>query len=63
LFVANTSYFVMYFQIRAKLKEHFGTCGEVTRMSIPKYFESGYSKGYVSLPNSIGIPLFLLMLH
>jgi len=57
LFVANTSYFVVYFQIRAKLMEHFGgTCGEPTRVSIPKDFESGYSKGYVSLQNSTASP-------
>jgi nucleolin len=56
-FVVNSSYFVIYFQIRSKLEQHFGSCGEVTRVSIPKDFDSGYVKGYVSLLNSFGILL------
>ncbi|URD78782.1 hypothetical protein MUK42_32288 [Musa troglodytarum] len=32
-------------QIRSSLEEHFGSCGEITRVSIPKDYESGASKG------------------
>ncbi|CAD5196313.1 unnamed protein product [Musa acuminata subsp. malaccensis] len=32
-------------QIRSSLEEHFGSCGELTRVSIPKDYESGASKG------------------
>ncbi|KAK1438052.1 hypothetical protein QVD17_03855 [Tagetes erecta] len=31
--------------VRSTLEEHFGQCGEITRMSIPKDFESGGPKG------------------
>jgi nucleolin len=32
-------------QIRNSLEEHFGSCGEITRVSIPKDYETGASKG------------------
>ncbi|OAY67807.1 Nucleolin 2 [Ananas comosus] len=32
-------------QIRSSLEEHFGSCGEVTRISLPKDYESGSFKG------------------
>ncbi|KAL9265689.1 Nucleolin 2-like protein [Drosera capensis] len=32
-------------QIRNALQEHFGSCGEITRVSIPKDYESGAVKG------------------
>jgi nucleolin len=56
-------YFVIYFQLRSKLEQHFGSCGEVTRVSIPKDFDSGYVKGYISLLNSIGILLVVIILY
>jgi nucleolin len=33
-------------EIRSALQEHFGSCGEITRLSIPKDFESGSVKGF-----------------
>lgn len=36
-------------QVRSSLEEHFGSCGEISRMSIPKDYESGSVKGYVFL--------------
>lgn len=36
-------------QIRSSLTEHFGACGEIARISIPKDYESGEPKGFVSL--------------
>nr|XP_029151249.1 nucleolin 2 isoform X1 [Arachis hypogaea] len=33
-------------EIRASLNEHFGSCGEISRVSIPKDFESGCPKGF-----------------
>lgn len=38
---------MLNFQIRSSLQEHFGACGGITRISIPKDFESGYAKGSV----------------
>uniref|UniRef100_A0A0A9DLA8 RRM domain-containing protein n=1 Tax=Arundo donax TaxID=35708 RepID=A0A0A9DLA8_ARUDO len=38
-------------QIRSSLEEHFGSCGEITRISIPKDFESGQCKGSVGSPH------------
>nr|CAB3494467.1 unnamed protein product [Digitaria exilis] len=32
-------------QIRSALEEHFASCGEITRISIPKDYETGASKG------------------
>uniref|UniRef100_A0A0D9W9M5 RRM domain-containing protein n=1 Tax=Leersia perrieri TaxID=77586 RepID=A0A0D9W9M5_9ORYZ len=32
-------------QIRGSLEEHFGSCGEITRVSVPKDYETGASKG------------------
>jgi nucleolin len=32
-------------QIRSALEEHFGSCGEIVRISIPKDYETGASKG------------------
>ena len=37
------------FQIRNSLEQHFSSCGEITRISIPKDYESGAVKGYVVL--------------
>lgn len=33
--------------IRHSLKEHFGSCGEITRVSVPTDRETGASKGLV----------------
>lgn len=33
-------------QIRSALKEHFGSCGEISRVSIPRDYE-GSLKGFV----------------
>ncbi|XP_042419145.1 nucleolin 1-like isoform X2 [Zingiber officinale] len=40
-------------EIRSSLEEHFGSCGEITRISIPKDYETGASKGiaYIDFPN------------
>lgn len=38
---------VTLLQIRSSLEEHFGSCGEITRVSIPKDYETGASKGSV----------------
>lgn len=35
-------------QIRSSLEEHFGSCGEIKRVSIPKDRETGSNKGFVS---------------
>lgn len=32
-------------QIRTALEEHFGSCGDITRISIPKDYDTGVSKG------------------
>jgi len=45
LVVFNASFF---FQIKASLEKHFGSCGEIVRISIPKCRESGDVKGYIS---------------
>lgn len=37
-----------FFQIKASLEEHFGSCGEIQRISIPTFHDSGAVKGYVS---------------
>lgn len=34
------------FQIRGSLEDHFGSCGEITRVSIPKDQDGGV-KGFV----------------
>ncbi|XLR59067.1 hypothetical protein S83_009739, partial [Arachis hypogaea] len=37
-------------EIRASLNEHFRSCREISRVSVPKYFESGgviYSFAYI----------------
>lgn len=34
-------------QIRSALEGHFASCGEITRISIPKDYETGASKGSV----------------
>ncbi|KAM7265355.1 hypothetical protein ACFE04_003038 [Oxalis oulophora] len=41
-------------EIRSSLEKHFGDCGEMTRISIPKDFDSGYSKGmaYIDFTSS-----------
>ncbi|KAE9593403.1 putative RNA recognition motif domain-containing protein [Lupinus albus] len=36
-------------EIKSSLEEHFGTCGQITRISIPKDYESGESKGFAYL--------------
>ncbi|KAL9252063.1 Nucleolin 2-like protein [Drosera capensis] len=43
-------------EIRNALQEHFGSCGEVTRVSIPKDYESGSVKGiaYMDFKDSDG---------
>ncbi|MCF6814737.1 hypothetical protein L3H39_11005, partial [Corynebacterium sp. MC-16] len=33
-------------EIRGSLQEHFGSCGDITRVSIPKDYESGAVKGF-----------------
>jgi len=35
-------------QLKASLEEHFGSCGEIQRISIPTFHDSGAVKGYVS---------------
>ncbi|GAB2285021.1 hypothetical protein Dimus_019477 [Dionaea muscipula] len=44
-------------EIRSALQEHFGSCGEVTRVSIPTDFESGAVKGiaYLDFKDSDGM--------
>lgn len=37
----------VFAQIRSALEEHFASCGEITRISIPKDYETGASKGSV----------------
>ncbi|XP_058070978.1 nucleolin 2-like [Magnolia sinica] len=32
-------------EIRSSLEEHFGSCGEITRISVPKDYDTGASKG------------------
>lgn len=34
-----------HFQIRSSLEEHFGSCGDISRISIPKDYETGSAKG------------------
>lgn len=34
--------------IKSKLSEHFASCGEITRVSVPCDRESGASKGFVT---------------
>lgn len=34
-------------QIRSSLEEHFGSCGEITRISVPKEYETGAPRGWV----------------
>ncbi|XP_061355209.1 nucleolin 1-like isoform X2 [Gastrolobium bilobum] len=36
-------------KIKASLEEHFGSCGEITRISIPKFHDSGAVKGFAHL--------------
>ncbi|KAK7346133.1 hypothetical protein VNO80_20648 [Phaseolus coccineus] len=36
-------------EIKANLEEHFGCCGEITRISIPKFYDSGAFKGFAVL--------------
>ena len=36
-------------QVRSTLEEYFGSCGEISRVSIPKDYESGGVKGCVFL--------------
>uniref|UniRef100_A0A2P2LPM7 RRM domain-containing protein n=1 Tax=Rhizophora mucronata TaxID=61149 RepID=A0A2P2LPM7_RHIMU len=36
-------------EIRSSLQEHFGTCGEITRISIPPDYETGAVKGIAYL--------------
>jgi hypothetical protein len=45
----NFSLYLTFFrcQIRSALEEHFGSCGEIVRISIPKDYETGASKGSV----------------
>ncbi|KAK9691400.1 hypothetical protein RND81_09G194800 [Saponaria officinalis] len=44
-------------EIRSALQEHFGSCGEITRISIPKDYETGGVKGmaYMDFADSNGI--------
>ncbi|KAK1277369.1 Nucleolin 2 [Acorus gramineus] len=44
-------------QIRSSLEEHFGSCGEITRISVPKDYESGAPKGiaYMDFKESDGL--------
>ncbi|KAK7812147.1 nucleolin 2, partial [Quercus suber] len=44
-------------EIRSALEEHFGSCGDITRMSIPKDYDSGAVKGfaYVDFDSSDGL--------
>ena len=44
-------------QIRSALEEHFGSCGDITRMSIPKDYDSGAIKGFVPFPLFIFLAL------
>lgn len=34
-------------QIRSALQDHFGACGDINRVSIPKDYETGNVKGFV----------------
>lgn len=36
-------------QVRASLEEHFGSCGEITRISVPKDYDTGSVKGIAYL--------------
>lgn len=36
-------------QVRSALEEYFGSCGEISRVSIPKDYDSGGVKGCVFL--------------
>ncbi|XP_058081512.1 uncharacterized protein LOC131229538 [Magnolia sinica] len=38
-----------HLQILSSLEEHFGTCGEIARISAPKDYDTGASKGSGSL--------------
>lgn len=38
---------VSVLQIRGSLEQHFGSCGEITRLSVPKDYETGEVKGFV----------------
>lgn len=49
-------------QIRSALEEHFGSCGDITRMSIPKDYDSGAIKGFVPFPLFIFLAISLLNL-
>jgi nucleolin len=40
-------------QIRGALEQHFGSCGEITRLSVPKDYDTGEVKGFVLFPFSI----------
>lgn len=42
------AFFYFFFQIKATLEEHFGSCGEIVRISVPKFRESGDVRGYIS---------------
>ena len=42
---SNVTSFML--QIRSSLQEAFSSCGEITRVSIPKDYETGASKGFV----------------
>ncbi|TKY69106.1 Nucleolin 2 [Spatholobus suberectus] len=36
-------------KIKASLEEHFGSCGEIVRISVPKFHDSGSVKGFAHL--------------
>lgn len=48
LFIRGFDKFLGEDQIRSSLNEYFGACGEIARISIPKDYESGEPKGFVS---------------
>ncbi|CAA6668539.1 unnamed protein product [Spirodela intermedia] len=48
-------------QIRTSLEEHFGSCGEITRISVPKEYETGAPRGiaYIDFKDKDGFDLAL----
>lgn len=42
-------------QLKASLEEHFSSCGEITSISVPKFWDSGVLKGYVSFSAVKGV--------
>lgn len=41
---------VSVLQVRGALEQHFGSCGEITRLSVPKDYDTGEIKGFVLFP-------------